>query len=243
MLQLTGDSGMEELAWTYMNWYYNQMNIVYVPSNAMGRELAEKGISKEKIKLYPRGVDIQRFRPMPKEKSNTKRFIYVGRVSKEKNLHLLASAFKKLSTKYHDVVLQIVGDGPYKEEMQEILKGYKAEFTGYRQGDDLVKLYSDADLFVFPSTTDTFGNVVLEAQACGTPVIVTDLGGPMENIVPNETGIIVKGDDENALYNGMKKLLDDDRFDQMSQKGREYMDNRSFENAFLKTWHLYETSV
>jgi len=243
LLQLTGDPTMEELAWKYMIWYYNQMDVVYVPSNAMGRELAEKGIDERKIKLYPRGVDIQKFRPMPKDISENRTLLYVGRVSKEKNLHILAGAFKKISPKYPDVILKIVGDGPYRSEMESVLSGYNVEFLGYVQGDDLVKTYSNADVFVFPSTTDTFGNVALEAQACGTPVIVTDSGGPMENIIPNETGIIVKGEDENALAAGIKKLLDSNRLEQMSQKCREYMEKRSFESAFLETWHLYETHI
>ncbi len=243
ILNLTGDPTMEEVGWRYMIWYYSQMDIVYVPSEAIKKELIAKGLNKEKIKIYPRGVDIDFFKPQKQKTTLNKTLLYVGRVSKEKNLHLLLSVFKKLSEQYPDLKLKIAGDGPYREEMEEALNGFNAEFVGYTQGQNLVDIYSNADLFVFPSTTDTFGNVVLEAQACGTPVVVTDEGGPVENIISNETGVVVKGGDENALYNAVKKLLDGNKLDKMSRNCRKYMESRSFKKAFLKTWHLYETDV
>ncbi|HSA06726.1 MAG TPA: glycosyltransferase [Candidatus Gastranaerophilales bacterium] len=240
MSYLTGDSTMEKIAWKYMIWFYNQLDIIFVPSKIMIEELASKGIDSRKLKLYPRGIDIDRFRPIVAKNPETIKLLYVGRISQEKNLHLLAKAFKKLSAERNDVVLQIVGDGPYREEMFNYLKDSNVIFTGYKQGDELVRLYSEADLFVFPSTTDTFGNVVLEAQACATPVLVTDSGGPMENIIPEETGIIVQGNSDEAIYKGIKTLLDKDRLGRMSEKAFEYMKNRSFEEAFLQTWKFYE---
>ena len=237
---LTGDPTMEKIAWKYMIWFYNQMNIVFVPSNAMKEELASHGIDSKKLKLYPRGVDTSSFRPIASKDEKIIKLLYVGRVSKEKNLHILARAFKKLSSENKDIVLQIVGDGPYREEMFNYLKGTNAVFTGYKQGDELVRLYSEADLFVFPSTTDTFGNVALEAQACATPVVVTDSGGPMENIIPDKTGVIVKGNCEKALYEGVKKLLCKEKLGAMSKKASEYMKDRSFKDAFLETWKFYD---
>lgn len=237
---LTGDPAMESLTWKYMIWFHNQLDLVFVPSKAMQEELASHGIERRKLILYPRGVDTARFRPVAQKDEKNIKLLYVGRISKEKNLHILAKAFKKLSYENRDVLLQIVGDGPYREEMFNYLKGTNAVFTGHKDGDDLVKLYSESDLFVFPSTTDTFGNVVLEAQACATPVIVTDGGGPMENIIPGETGIIVKGSCEESLYKGIKSVLDKKILGEMSGKAYDYMKNRSFEDAFLKTWEFYE---
>jgi glycosyltransferase involved in cell wall biosynthesis len=216
------------------------MDIVYVPSQAMGDELAEKGIAKDKILLYPRGVDMDLFKPMPRENTEKITLLYVGRISKEKNLDTLANAFYELCKERDDIKLQIVGDGPYKEEMESILKSANVDFLGYKSRDELAQIYSDADLFVFPSTTDTFGNVILEAQACGTPVIVTNSGGPMENMIPDKTGIIVNGNDEKALYKGIKSLLNKEKLESMRQETIKYMENRSFDEAFLKTWKIYE---
>jgi len=240
---LTEDSTIEELTWRYMVWFYNQMDIVYAPSKAMRDELIEKGIEEEKVLLYPRGIDKELFRPLERESGEKINLLYVGRVSKEKNMHILANAFNRLRKERSDVYLKIVGDGPYKEEMESILNTEQVEFAGYKSREELAKIYSDADLFVFPSTTDTFGNVVLEAQACGTPVIVTDQGGPMENILPDKTGIIVAGNDENALYNGMKSLLDRERLESMRHESLEYMKDRSFKDAFLKTWEIYSQAA
>jgi glycosyltransferase involved in cell wall biosynthesis len=239
---LTGDPTAEKIVWKYMIWFYNQMDIVFVPSNAMKNELAQRGIDSRKLKLYPRGVDINIYRPTALKDQGLIKLLYVGRISKEKNLHLLASAFKRLSKENSKLSLKVVGDGPYREEMWNYLQGTNVVFTGYKQGDDLLRIYSNSDLFIFPSTTDTFGNVVLEAQACATPVVVTDSGGPMENIIPDMTGIIVKGNCEESLYLGIKSLLDKERLSVMSKKAVDYMQSRSFEEAFLKTWEFYSNT-
>ena len=137
----------------------------------------------------------------------------------------------------------MVGDGPYKNEMQDLLQSENVEFIGYKESSELAEIYSEADLFVFPSTTDTFGNVVLEAQACGTPVIVTNMGGPMENIIPEETGIIVEGDNHEALFTGIKSMMDKEKLKYMGENARKYMNDRSFSNAFLKTWQIYQDAL
>jgi hypothetical protein len=98
--------------------------------------------------------------------------LFVGRVSKEKNLDLIVSATRRLAEWRTPVRPIIVGDGPYMPELKRLLGD--AIFTGYLGGEDLAKAYASADLFAFPSTTDTFGNVILEAQASGIPVIVSD---------------------------------------------------------------------
>jgi glycosyltransferase involved in cell wall biosynthesis len=114
-------------------------------------------------------------------------------------------------------------------------------FTGYLTGEPLCRIYASADVFVFPSTTDTFGNVVLEAQASGLPVIVSDLGGPCENMLDQKTGIIVKSDDVTALLSAMQQFLNSPVLRrQMSEQAREYMEDRSFENAFIQSWEFYK---
>jgi glycosyltransferase involved in cell wall biosynthesis len=115
---------------------------------------------------------------------------YVGRVSREKGLEMLAEVFKELVDSGAAIALAVIGDGPYREEMETSLAGYPALFTGYLAGELLQHGYASADLFVFPSATDTFGNVVLEAQASGLPVIVSDEGGPRELMIDGETGVV-----------------------------------------------------
>ncbi|MBT8339263.1 MAG: glycosyltransferase, partial [Desulfatitalea sp.] len=117
-------------------------------------------------------------------------------------------------------------------------------FTGYLKGEPLAVIYASADLFVFPSTTDTFGNVVLEAQASGLPVIVSDMGGPSENLIEGQTGLIYRSDDPNSLQAAMQTLLHDpDRRKAMGLAARTFVKTRSFENAFLQMWDLYQTPL
>lgn len=247
---LTGDESIEEVSWRYILWYYDQMDTIYAPSQSTKDELVEKGLSENKIKVYPRGIDIKKFTPEKrngffaermKNPDHVKKILYVGRVSKEKNLHLLAKAFKKLTKTYDNIHLVIVGGGPYLTEMKKTMEGLPCLFTGYLKGEDLTGIYASSDVFVFPSTTDTFGNVVLEAQASGVPVIVTDKGGPCENMLPNKTGLLVPGDSERALRKALCILLDNRNLaHQMSQAARQYMEERSFEAAFIKSWQLYK---
>ncbi len=249
--ELTGDNAMEELAWKLMVWFYNQLDIVYVPSKATGVELVNKGIRQSKIRLYPRGIDINRFHPASRNgfwtsayqiPKNSIKLIYVGRISKEKNLDVLCRAYNKLSLIKPDLQLIVVGDGPYRREMTKALEHTNTRFTGYLEGDDLVKAYASSDLFIFPSSTDTFGNVVLEAQASGIPVIVTDSGGPQENLIDGDTGMIIPAHDDQAMINAVLNICEfPQRLAEMKKNARRYMENRSFETAFNKTWELYQS--
>jgi len=247
---LTGDDFIEDLTWKFMIWYYDQMDQIYVSSQNSFDELTERGIKAEKIRIIPRGINTEIFHPSKRcdiltshygVKEEALKFLYVGRVSKEKNLPLLVDAFKTLSTASDKVNLIVVGDGPYAGEMKALLKDYPATFTGYLSGEPLCRVYASADLFVFPSTTDTFGNVILEAQASGLPVIVSDLGGPCENMLDRKTGIIVKSDDGAALLSAMQEFaITPGLCSQMSRRAREYMEDRSFDNAFIQSWEFYK---
>jgi glycosyltransferase involved in cell wall biosynthesis len=248
----TDDTGLEDLAWKFMVWFYNQMEIVFVPSEATGDELVVRGVEPSKITTYPRGVDTSRFTP---EKRNgfykgkfkvreSVKLIYVGRVSREKNLDVLTEAFSTIAPIRPEVHLIVVGDGPYREVMEQKLSGMAVTFTGYLDGDDLAQAYASADIFVFPSSTDTFGNVVLEAQASGLPVIVTDIGGPKENLIPDKTGLIVEACNSDALARAILRLTDHpELLGYMRASARDYTEKRSFDAEFLKTWDLYEESV
>ncbi len=247
--ELTGDFAMEEIMWKGMVWFYNQVDTVYAPSEATAAELAGKGISQSKIRLYPRGIDIKQFHPSMRNgfwqaqwrlPEDAFKVLYAGRISREKHLDVLANAFNILKRTSDRVHLLIVGDGPYRQQLEKRLGRRRVVFTGYLSGEALSQAYASSDLFVFPSTTDTFGNVVLEAQASGLPVIVSDQGGPRENLVHKKTGIIVPANDENALARAIMALMgDEDRLAEMKIHARQYVESRSFEAAFLETWNLY----
>jgi glycosyltransferase involved in cell wall biosynthesis len=124
--------------------------------------------------------------------------------------------------------------------MEDKLAGQRAVFTGYKCGDELAELFASADLFVFPSTTDTFGNVVLEAQASGLPVVATNIGGPQENIEPDETGVIVNEVSGAAFANAITTLaLDVDRRGRMGQHARRATESRNIYASFERLWEMY----
>jgi glycosyltransferase involved in cell wall biosynthesis len=249
---LTDDPTVEELMWKYVLWYYAQLDFVYVPSKSTGQELIDKGLAPAKVRLFPRGIDIGGFHPKKRDPEFMRGYVderqfkllYVGRVSREKDLPLLVSAFKRLSTVRSDLSLVVVGDGPYLKEMMEEMAGTRTVFTGYLSGEPLRKMYASCDLFVFPSATDTFGNVVLEAQASGLPVVVTDEGGPQENLIPGVTGVIIPAHNEEALAAAIDGLAGDrERVMGMKRAAREYMEKRSFEQAFNEAWQMYGQSA
>jgi len=226
---LTSDEMLERAAWGFMIWFYGRMDEVMVPSASTRSQLIERGLAPEKTRPLPRWVDVGHFSPARRDRGFRERhgagegmlFLYVGRVSREKNLELLADAFIGLSGDRRPLHLVIVGDGPYRRELQEKLKGYPAVFTGFLEGESLATAYASADVFVFPSTTDTFGNVVLEAQASGLPVIVSDGGGPKELMRDGITGIITPADSREELTNAMRSLLlDPERTAEMGRNAR-----------------------
>jgi len=245
---LTGSAFMEELAWKFVLWYYDQMNLIYAPSESTKAELVEKGISSKKIRIYPRGIDVHRFHPEKRNgvmkkwncREETTKLLYVGRVSKEKNLPLLLEAYRELVRTATGLQLIVVGDGPYLSEMVKSAEDLPCIFTGAITGDELAAVYASCDIFVFPSATDTFGNAVLEAQASGLPVIVTDQGGPCENIIPGKTGLVVEAGCGKSLLNAMTTLTQDSsRRIAMGRTARAEMENRSFEAAFNETWNMF----
>jgi len=135
--------------------------------------------------------------------------------------------------------LYLVGDGPYLQALHEAMP--EAIFTGYLRGKELAAAYASADVFVFPSTTDTFGNVVIEAQASGVPVIVSDTGGPKELVEENVNGVVTKSHDVEDLARAIRDLVNDKRKrHQMSRQARQAVIDRSWPGAFRKFWGATE---
>ncbi|MFO8048259.1 MAG: glycosyltransferase, partial [Desulfosudaceae bacterium] len=170
------------------------------------------------------------------------KLLYVGRISREKNLQVLASVMRKIRQVRNDVALIVVVEGPYLEEMQAELVDLPVIFTGYLSGDALAQAYASSDIFLFPSTVDTMGNVVVEAQASGVPVIVTDKGGPSENMIDQETGYVVTADDrldEHMAEAALRLVNDSCLLAGMKKNARAYARDRSFENSFLAFWNNY----
>ena len=242
---LTEDRFLESLAWSYMQWLYGQVDTVFVNSEQYRKCWIDRGFAPEKLKILPRGLDTDLFHPARRDPSYWQRFgangssvrlLYVGRISREKDLDVLAAAYDKVREAGRPVQLFIVGHGPHSEALATALP--HAVFLGYLTGEPLATAYASADIFVFPSTTDTFGNVVIEAQASGLPVIVSDLGGPKELVEDGVNGLVTKAHDVDDVARAITRLVGDQKMrTRMGQKARQSVVDRSWPDAFQKFWH------
>lgn len=248
-LTLTQDRKIAAIVKGWTSWFYRQAQRVVVPSQATARSVRNLGVDSERISLLPRGVDTNLFSEQKRTPHEWERFgmngarklLYVGRVSREKGLDHLMAAFERLRAQRDNVELVVVGDGPYKAELEKSARDRSVAFVGYQRGDQLARLYASADVFVFPSTTDTFGNVVLEAQASGVPAVVANQGGPAEQITPGVNGFVVNPEDANEMAEAIRSLLDDDLLRQdMGRAARRRAMTMSLVQAAEAQWDLYE---
>ena len=192
----SGQAQLEALAGLALGGFYGSCDVVLSPSPASDARLAQLGVDPERTGRWDRGVDLGRFDPglrTPGLLPDAINVLYAGRLTKEKGVDLLADAY--LAARWRDPRLHLVlaGGGPEEESLRDRL-GDQATFLGWLGGTDLARAYASADLFLFASETDTFGQVVLEAQASGLPVVAVDRGGPRSLIEDGVTGVLAEPD-------------------------------------------------
>ena len=160
--------------------------------------------------------------------------LYVGRMSKEKELDFLARVAATMN-QGQAITCAFVGEGPFLEELKR--KVPKGIFTGVLQGQELSQAYASADLFVFPSTTDTYGNVVVEAMASGLPVVVSDQGGPRELLRDAQDGERVMTGDVGKWVSAIERLLaGQNGVEEREGRRRRTVLDRSWSDAFTRFW-------
>jgi glycosyltransferase involved in cell wall biosynthesis len=166
--------------------------------------------------------------------------LYVGRVSEEKNLDCLVYSFQQLCQIRNDTQLIVVGDGPYLDTLKAKLDGFPAVFTGRQTGEDLQRIYASCDLFAFPSETDTFGVVLMEAQSSGLPVIVSGKSGTRFAMKENVTGRVVRPMTPEGLCGHLNELLSaPSLLAGMSKEARVHAEENTQEKAFETFWNFH----
>jgi len=241
---LTRDHSAEELLWSYVRWFYGHCRVVFCPSRLIRDDLADHGV-RSRFAPFEQAVDGDRFSPARRDEAlhrtlggDGKVILWVGRVSAEKGLDLLAAAYRDLLARRDDARLVLVGDGPYRTELSSRLP--EATFLGYRAGDELAAIYASADLFVFPGLADTFGQVVLEAAASGLPAVVSAGVAVDEVAVRDETALMVAPGDVKGFRAAIEKLLDDDeRRQSMGAAARRKALDRSWAATFEGVSSVY----
>jgi glycosyltransferase involved in cell wall biosynthesis len=252
--RLFGDESLRLLCAASMKLFYRGFSRVLSRSDDYRRVLRGMGLSEHRLHALRPGIVVSEFHPCHRDErvwqnvgtsAGSVRVLSVGRVSVEKNLPMLSAVWRRASEELgrRGIVAElfVVGDGPYRARMEEELSGTSARFLGFRGGKELAALYAGADFFVFPSTTDTLGQVVMESQASGLPVLVSDQGGPKEVVRHGVTGFVLPAVDVAAWAEHIVMLAtQDERRAQMGRAAHESMQSYSMEVSFDHFWRVHE---
>ena len=226
-LKYYGMGMFETSMWSYLRWFYGQCRHVYVPAPSMADVLRAHDIS-DGIRIWPRGVETDLFKPGRRSLEWRRRMgfgdheiivTFVSRLVLEKGLGVYADVIQKLKGEGLPIHSLIVGDGPARGALERRLP--RAVFGGYLEGEELATAYASSDIFLFPSDTETFGNVTLEAMASGLAAVCADATGAKDLVVSGETGCLAPPGDVDAFARHVRALIEqpDLRAD-MSRKAR-----------------------
>ncbi len=216
---------LERVTMRYLRHVHNRSHCTFVPSTDVIDQLASQGF--ENLELLPKGVDTRLFSPKRRDLLLRKRWgagdgaivgLYVGRIAAEKNLPLIVKTFTELQRRFPDFRGVFVGDGPRLAELKE--RHPEFIYAGVRFGEDLARHYASADLFVFPSLTETFGNVTLEAMASGLGVVAFDYAAARQHIVDGENGYAVPFGDEEAFIEAAVAAARNPELSEVREKAR-----------------------
>lgn len=213
-----GMGALEPLVWRYLRWFHARSRVTLCPSQATLEDLRSHGFH-DRIRIWSRGVDTDLFTPARRSAEARHRLapgaqrilLYVGRLAAEKRVDVVMEAFRTVRHRVGPgIALVFVGDGPQAGTLRaRAPEG--VHFTGFLRGLELAEAYAAADVFVFPSETETFGNVCLEALASGVPAVVADRGGVRETVIPGRTGVRVPPGDVQGFAEACARLLGDER--------------------------------
>jgi glycosyltransferase involved in cell wall biosynthesis len=226
----------KEAVWSMLVRFYNACDIVLAPNEGVRSKLETRGIGN--VEVWSRGVDKELFDPSHRSEAlrNTWQasgktvFIYAGRFVFYKDIEVVMSLYKRFMDEgYGDRVLFVmIGSGPEEELMRRRMP--EAVFTGYLTGKALPEAYASGDVFLFPSTTEAFCNVVLEALASGLPAVVSDTGGCMELVRRSQAGIVAKAGDIDQFYVSCLRLMQDgEELRAMRARGLAFAENKSWD--------------
>ena len=252
-LEHYGMGMLEPLLWELLKAAHNQALLNLCTSTAMVKELESKGI--QRTALWQRGVDTDSFRPefrtnqmrkklLGEYPDNDSLLIYVGRLSAEKQIERIKPVLENIP----DASLALVGDGPYRNQLEKIFENTKTNFIGYLAGEELASAYASGDIFLFPSSTETLGLVLLEAMAAGCPVIGANKGGIPDIINDGINGCLYEPDQKDkgelSLIEATRKIIyNTDKKEKMRLSAREEAEKWGWDKATLQLKNFYENTL
>jgi glycosyltransferase involved in cell wall biosynthesis len=213
-LEHYGMGMLEPLLWELLKAAHNQARLNLCTSTAMVGELSEKGI--QHTALWQRGVDTELFRPELASPAMRRHLhgdhddtghllLYIGRLSAEKQIERIRPVLEAMP----ETRLALVGDGPHRQQLERVFEGTPTTFVGYLAGEALASAYASGDAFLFPSSTETLGLVLLESMAAGCPVVGAKRGGIPDIVTDGINGCLYDPDDRNSLTAAVRRLLGD----------------------------------
>lgn len=251
--RLFGFASLTGLTRVYIRSFYKPFDRIFSRSESYISALANLGFAVERISTLKAGICLSEFSPSLRHDAWFKeftgldtscvKFVYVGRLSIEKNLPFLVEVWKQAREKCKqlglEVALVVVGDGPYGERMRRALQD-QATFLGFQSQPRLSRVYASCDVLVFPSVTDTLGQVVMEAQASGLPAIVSNIGGPASVVKHGVTGSVLACEVQTWVQTIVQYAQDRERMKACGQRAHELMQEHSIESSFDAFWKLHE---
>lgn len=220
--------------------YYKMPKIVLAPNRELVDVIGRR--TKRESRIMSRGVDTELFSPSKRTVSDDRiRLGFVGRLRAEKNPRILVDIERALiAAGEENYEFLVVGEGTERDWLEKNLK--RAVFTGFLEGERLARAYADMDVFIFPSETDTFGNVAQEALASGVPVVVSSVGGPKFVIEEGSTGLVANSRDDFARH-VLALVRDPRRLSAMKSAARASALTRSWDSVFETVWQAYRDAL
>lgn len=238
---------LEKTCWNYLRWFHNQSPRTYCPSSRTREDLIQRGF--KNVEVWARGIETDLFHPGRRSERLREELglgadevlaVYCGRIAKEKNLPALLKAFNQLRSERKDVKLMLIGDGPYRAHLEH-QKPEGVFCVGYKRGEELARHFASGDFFWFPSVTETFGNVVIEALASGLPVVGFRAGGVPHSVHHGENGFLAEPDDLESFIEGARRLCEDASLRRkFSTAAVEYAQSQTWENIFQGLFDSYQ---
>jgi glycosyltransferase involved in cell wall biosynthesis len=240
-------SPFKGLIWWYFRKLHNQADLNLCTSKTVKDELISRNF--HNVHLWKRGVNTDLFKPhqyhaqmrnqLTNGKSDKILLLYVGRLAAEKEIEKL----KVVLQESDQFVLALVGDGPHRPALEKHFKGTNTVFTGFLHGEELAKAFASSDVFVFPSTTETLGLVIMEAMASGLPVVAAKSGPTCEQIQDHQTGILYNPEDPNDFKEAIFRFKDETLRKRLSTSAYKEISKMGWSEPAKQVLNLYQETA